>query len=104
MLLAGDYLQVSADIPRTTVRGKGVNDAVFLMVLGRRDEAIATIENAYVEGWRGYYWDRLDSDPIFDPIRDDPRVQAVKSKIDAELETAKPEVLRVLGEAGLLGG
>jgi non-specific serine/threonine protein kinase len=57
------------------------NTACFYSLAGRIDEAIASLERAYGEGDREADWWRQDSD--LDPVRDDPRFQALLAKMDA---------------------
>jgi non-specific serine/threonine protein kinase len=60
------------------------NTACFYSRAGRTDEAIASLERAYEEGDREADWWRQDSD--LDPVREDPRFQALLAKMEAGQE------------------
>lgn len=53
----------------------GIEDAKLLLVAGRHDEALARLERAVGSGWR-FYSSELTR-WFWDPVRDDPRFQAV---------------------------
>jgi tetratricopeptide (TPR) repeat protein len=52
--------------------------------LGDLDEAIAWFERAVDLGWSWYELAQID--PLFDPLRDDPRVQDLMAEVKADLD------------------
>lgn len=79
--LAAQGLQANKGRIRIAPRGKWLDDATYYMILDRTEEAVIEIESAYSEGFRQYYL-VIDENPIYDPIRTDPRIIALKQNID----------------------
>ena len=59
------------------------NLACFYCDTGDLEKAIETLEEAFRKGLRNPQW--IDGDPDMDPIRKDPRVQAILAKMRAEI-------------------
>lgn len=53
--------------------------AQVYLALGRRDSALAWLETAYQEGWGHVVW--LDAGYQWDPLRGDPRFEALREKV-----------------------
>jgi TolB-like protein len=53
--------------------------ATFHIALGERDRAISELYNAYDRRENDLYW--LKTDPLFDPLRDDPRFKELVTKV-----------------------
>lgn len=64
---------------------------------GMRAEAIAALESAYQNGWRGIFlWDEslwLDQQPNLAALREDPAIQALMAKVRADLARQREAVL-----------
>ena len=64
---------------------------------GMRAEAIAALESAYQNGWRGIFlWDEslwLDQQPNLAALREDPAIQALMAKARADLARQREAVL-----------
>ncbi|MBS1708165.1 MAG: tetratricopeptide repeat protein, partial [Armatimonadetes bacterium] len=58
------------------------NLACFYSDQGDKDKAIAMLEEAFDKGLRNTQW--INNDPDMDPIRDDPRVQALMARMDVD--------------------
>ena len=62
-----------------------------------RAEAIAALESAYQNGWRGIFlWDEslwLDQQPNLAALREDPAIQALMAKARADLARQREAVL-----------
>ncbi|MBT4159950.1 MAG: hypothetical protein HOE54_01490, partial [Gammaproteobacteria bacterium] len=52
-------------------------------------------------GWLGYY-DELANDPVWQEIVDDPRLEAVRKRVDAGLALQKEDVYDALKTQGLI--
>ncbi len=83
--------------------GKQANLALCYAILGRKEDAIREIEHAYGAGWRGIYGVDFSIHPALVALAQEPRVQAVRKKIDAELGQVREQVLTLLREAGAIG-
>ena len=53
--------------------------ATFHAALGDRDQAISELNKAYDRRENDLYW--LKTDPLFDPLRDDPRFKELVTKV-----------------------
>lgn len=64
---------------------------------GMRNEAVAALESAYQNGWRGVFlWDEslwLDQQPNMLVLRDDPAIKALMAKARADLARQREAVL-----------
>ena len=64
---------------------------------GMRAEAIAALESAYQNGWRGIFlWDEslwLDQQPNLEALREDPAIQGLMAKARADLARQREAVL-----------
>ncbi|MBP7370820.1 MAG: hypothetical protein KA902_05210 [Arenimonas sp.] len=82
---------------RMGINGYGLIDVALLAQLGRREQALATLEKAIDAGWQGPYWQYMrDFDPALEPIRHDLRFRAAFARLESLLSiqrarfTAKP--------------
>jgi hypothetical protein len=60
------------------------------LLLGNREQALELLEQAAEAGWRGYYGIRAD--PRWDPLREEPKFQAVLAKVKADLDAQRAQV------------
>jgi TolB-like protein/Tfp pilus assembly protein PilF len=65
--------------------GYWVSDVQILALQGRKEEALASLQQAADEGWRSLWWYYLRHDPNLDSIRDDPRFQRIVAQIEADM-------------------
>jgi non-specific serine/threonine protein kinase len=56
-----------------------LNRACLLSKLGQKEEAITILEKIFSRGWGKRDW--IENDPDYDPLRDDPRFQALLDKL-----------------------
>jgi tetratricopeptide (TPR) repeat protein len=71
---------------RIGLYGYGLTDVALLAQMGRREQALATLEQAIEVGWQGPYWQYLrDFDPALEPIRNEPRFRAAFSRLEASV-------------------
>ena len=59
--------------------------ATIYMGLGDKEKTLEWLERDWEEGGQGLMFWGLKSDKLFDPVRDDPRFQALLNKIDSPL-------------------
>jgi tetratricopeptide (TPR) repeat protein len=75
--------------PRMGLTGFGPRDAQILALMGRSDEAIAKLQEAYDEGWRSSWrydtWS-LEDDRYLESVRDRPEFQAIVEARKADLK------------------
>jgi len=75
--------------PRMGLRGFGPRDAQILALMGRSDEAIAKLQEAYDEGWRSSWrydtWS-LEDDRYLESVRDRREFQAIVEARKADLK------------------
>ena len=73
--------------------------AMALTLLDRKDEAIEVLEQSFALGFRKRWWYAFDREPIFSPLRTNPRFQAlaVKARAHAAAERKLLENLRARG-------
>ncbi|MBT7370211.1 MAG: hypothetical protein HN816_06150, partial [Gammaproteobacteria bacterium] len=81
--------------------GRRINHGTCHLVLGNRNRAIEELELAAEAGWLGYY-DELANDPVWQEIVDDPRLEAVRKRVDAGLALQKEDVYDALKTQGLI--
>jgi hypothetical protein len=53
--------------------------ATFHVALGEKDQAIRELNKAYDRRENDLYW--LKTDPLFDPLRDDPRFKELIARV-----------------------
>ncbi len=100
--IADIMLDMNSGIARWGFPAKGAEDATYYLVKDDPSGAIKEIELAYQEGWRGYYGERMERDPLFKDIIDRPEIQSVKQKTDQFIREFKPELIRELEAAGAI--
>jgi tetratricopeptide (TPR) repeat protein len=73
---------------------------------GEKEEALAALRAAIDDGWTFQWWFHLKQDPAFDPVRNDPRFQAMVEEMSATMarQLAKVRQLEVSGEIALPPG
>ncbi|MCH8250773.1 MAG: hypothetical protein IH913_14345, partial [Proteobacteria bacterium] len=75
--------------PRMGLMGFGPRDAQILALMGRSDEAVAKLREAYDEGWRSSWrydsWS-LEDDRYLESVRDRPEFQAIVEALKADLK------------------
>ena len=75
--------------PRMGLTGFGPRDAQILALMGRSDEAIAKLQEAYDDGWRSSWrydaWS-LEDDRYLESVRDRPEFQAIVEARKADLK------------------
>ena len=80
--LRGYYLWLLEDLKEESKR-KYVSPWLFAMTYGQlneKEQALAWLEKAYEE--RNYGMTSLKVDPIYDPLRDDPRFQSLLRRMN----------------------
>jgi len=83
------------DMPRMGRSGHGIRDVQILVLQGRKEVALDRLRDAVDAGFIGLgAWDfwSLDEDPIIARIREHPRYQALRSRMDARIETLRESV------------
>lgn len=71
---------------RMGIYGYGLTDVALLAQMGRREQALATLEKAIDAGWQGPYWQySRDFDPALEPIRNDPRFRAAFARLESSV-------------------
>jgi tetratricopeptide (TPR) repeat protein len=88
--------------PATGPGSRGTGDLLNYLVLGRHEDAIEELQTLEEAGYRFWYSEEFDEDPLLDPIRDDPRVQAVREAIDVALAAERDACLALLSEHGYI--
>jgi len=79
-------------IPRLGDWGSAIDDARIRVLRGENEQALATLRTAVDSGWRYYWRYYLEHDPIFEPLRSDPRFQAIVQEIRADMAAQLAQV------------
>jgi TolB-like protein/Tfp pilus assembly protein PilF len=66
--------------------------AVHALLSGDHDAAVDRLQQAFDAGWRRYY--PLSSDPLWDPLRNDPRFQAILAAARSDVAAQRSQVER----------
>ena len=78
---------------RMGLYGYGLTDVALLAQMGRREQALATLEKAIDAGWQGPYWQySRDFDPALEPIRSEPRFKAAFSRLETSVAAQRARV------------
>ncbi len=88
-------LPVVREMPRLGMKGHGIRDVQILTLLDRPDEALATLQSAIDEGFRGsIFFDswKLSEDPYLGPIRDDARFATMLAEIEGYLAVMRQDL------------
>jgi tetratricopeptide (TPR) repeat protein len=93
----------AAEAALATARGPSLfarERARSLALLGRRDEAMQALEDLNTMNWRFGAWTLYQRDPVFVPLRSEPRFQAAARRYEAgfRAELEKIEALRASGK------
>jgi hypothetical protein len=65
--------------------GYGIVDVLIHALRGDKEKALTALRQAVDQGWRIYWWITLEHDPILQPLHADPRFQAMKEEIEADM-------------------
>ena len=87
-------LTVTESLPRTGQYGTGTNRAQILALLGRPDEAVADLRRAVDQG----AFPIFSFNPDFGSLSDDPRYQAIRAEMDANLAEQLASALQMEAE------
>jgi hypothetical protein len=68
---------------------KSNTHAVALALLGQHAEALERLEQEFERGWRKRWWYVFDREPAFEPLRSDPRFQALAARARAHARTQR---------------
>ena len=93
-------LEATRESSITGIGGRGTIHAICYLVLGEEEKALDELERVQETGWLSYYTE-IDQNPMWDDLKQHPRVTRVKSRIDQSLDAQRPEVYRILIENGL---
>lgn len=86
---------VVAELPRLGMAGHGIKDVHILTLQGRPNAAIEALIEAVDEGFvssQAFDAWPFDEDPIIEPLRSDPRFQAVQQQINDKIESMRQNV------------
>ena len=64
-------------------KAKSNTHAVALALLGQHAEALEQLQREFERGWRKRWWYVFDREPAFEPLRSDPRFQALAARARA---------------------
>jgi len=79
-------------IPRLGDWGSAIDDARIQVLRGENEQALDSLRTAVDSGWRYYWRYYLEHDPIFEPLRSDPRFQGIVQEIRADMAAQLAQV------------
>ena len=89
--------RIVRDTPRLGVAGHGIGDVHIFVIQGRNEDALGALRQAIDEGFVSLmahdYW-TIDQDMLLDPLRGDPRFEAMRLEMDDKIETMRDNVHR----------
>ncbi len=93
-------LAVIDTLPRLGTSGYWITDVRIFALQGRRDRALAALQQAIDEGWRLFSWFYLEHDPNLDSIRDTPEFDRLYQVIkdDLAVQARRVRDLKASGE------
>ncbi|MCZ6831966.1 MAG: hypothetical protein O7F73_20740, partial [Gammaproteobacteria bacterium] len=83
-LLGGAWSYIQG-IPRLGEAGSWVDDVRIHTLRGETELALTALSKAVQAGWRHYWRYYLEHDPILEPLRGEPRFQAVVDDIHSDM-------------------
>lgn len=75
--------------------------ASVLLLLGRRDEALATLAESFRNGDYTLWWYVLERDPLWKPLAGDPRFLALKRDVRAHVATERTKLAELRAEGAV---
>jgi TolB-like protein/Flp pilus assembly protein TadD len=91
------------DVPLLGDGGYGVDRAKIHVLRGDTESALAELEQIVQSGWRYHWRFYLEFDPVLEPLRDEPRFQALVDQIRADMSEQLEQVLRKYPQQDLCG-
>lgn len=78
-------LSFAQSIPRLGWTGSMLADVRIYTLQGKTHEALQALRSAIDEGWRTLWWYYAETDPILEPIREEPAFQAIVDEVAADM-------------------
>jgi hypothetical protein len=88
--------EVIGSIPRLGAVGYGIEDVRIHILRGESEQALGALRTAVDSDWRQSWRYYIDHDPLIEPLRSDPRFQAIANEIRADM-AAQLELVRNRG-------